>query len=123
MVSKGESIGALKVCSTTVDRFSAEDERRLVLLAGAAATLLGAAPDGDAPQRLSARLRTALADRQAVETATGMLMERHGLDHDTARRRLMAASRTRRQPLAELARHILVRSEDTTGFPASGSPE
>lgn len=107
LVFKGTSIGALKVYSTTVDAFTTRDEHRLVLLAGVAATLLGAAQDAGAPQRLSSALHAALADRQDVETATGILMERHGVDHDTARTRLLAASRERRRPLADLARQVL----------------
>lgn len=113
MVFKGASIGALKVYGAAVDMFSVEDERRLVLLAGAAATLLGVAQGGDAPARLSEALRGALADRQAVETATGILMERHNLDLVAARRRLLAVSRSRRQPTAEVARHLLGRTDDS----------
>lgn len=112
LVFRGKVIGALKVYSTRVDSFTVQDEHRLVLLAGAAATLLGAAQGHDAPQRLSAGLQSALADRQAVETATGMLMERHGLSHDQARLRLLAMSRSRGLPIAELGRAILTRSTE-----------
>lgn len=107
LVYKDRTIGAMKVYATTAGRFDSQDEHRLLLLAGAAATLLGAAQSADVPRRLSAGLQAALSDRQAVETATGMLMERHGLAHDAARTRLMATSRDRRQPLAELARDIV----------------
>lgn len=113
MVFKGASIGALKVYGTAINMFSLEDERRLVLLAGASATLLGVAQGGDAPPRLSGALRRALADRQVVETATGMLMERHNLDLVAARRRLLAVSRRRRQPTADVARHLLDRTDDS----------
>ena len=112
MVFRGKAIGALKVYSTSIDRFTAEDEQRLVLLAGAAATLLGIAQDPEAPRRLSAGLQAALADRKAVETATGMLMERHGLGHDAARSRLMSASRSQRRPVAEIARGLVARAAD-----------
>ena len=112
MMFRGSTIGAMKVYSTKADSFSGHDEQRLLLLAGTAATLLGAAQGSDAPQRLSAGLQAALADRRAVETATGMLMERHELDHATARSRLLATSRSRRLPVAELAREILARSAE-----------
>ncbi len=110
MVFKGNSIGAMKVYSTTADSFDIQDEHRLLLLAGAAATLLGVAQGSDAPQRLSAGLQAMLEDRQAVETATGMLMERHHLDHDTARSRLLETARSRRLPVAQLARTIVTPS-------------
>lgn len=109
MVFKGRAVGAMKVYSTAGHPFTVEDEHRLVLLAAAAATLLATAQGAGAPQRLSGGLQAALADRQAVETATGLVMERHDLTHETARSRLLAASRTRRQPLSELARDLLAR--------------
>lgn len=118
MVFHGECLGALKVYSTAVEQFGTADEHRLVLLGGAAATLLSVAQDRDAPQRLSAGLSTALAGRRAVEAATGMLMERFGLDHGTARRRLMAVSHQRHTPLVELAGQVLERTDDSfTWFP------
>lgn len=119
MVFHGECIGALKVYSTAVEQFGTVDEHRLVLLSGAAATLLGIARDTDAPQRLSAGLSTALAGRRAVEAATGMLMERFGLDHGTARRWLMTVSHRRHTPLVELAGQVLERTDASlTWFPA-----
>lgn len=107
LVYQDRTIGAMKVYATTVGRFDSQDEHRLLLLAGAVATLLGAAQSADAPRRLSAGLQAALSDRQAVETATGVLMERHRIDHDAARSRLLETSRRRRVLVAELARTIL----------------
>jgi transcriptional regulator with GAF, ATPase, and Fis domain len=114
LVFKGDVIGALKVYSTTTAAFSADDEHRLVLLSAAAATLLGMARGPDAPQRLSADLTAALADRQAIDTATGLLMERHGLGQDAARYRLMDASRAGGHTLAHLARQVLSGTSEPT---------
>lgn len=112
MVFEDSSLGALKVYSTQAQAFGVQDEHRLLLLAQAAATLLGAAQGADAPTRLSTGLQAVLADRQAVEAATGMLMERHGLDHAAARSRLLAGSRRLGRPMGELARSILARSTE-----------
>ncbi len=114
MMYRGEAIGALKVYSVNPSAFSPHDERQLVLLADAAATLLGAAHDADAPKQLDAALKSALADRRNVETATGMLMERHGIDHDTAREQLLGMARHTKRPLAELARDVVARSSDAS---------
>ncbi len=48
----------------------------------------------------------------AVETANGMLMERHGSDQDVARGRLMTVARTQRRPVAEIARDLVARAAD-----------
>ncbi len=114
LVFRGDCIGALKVYSTSPAAFSLEDERRLVLLSAAAATLLGIAADAEEPQRLTQVLTDALADRRAVETATGILMERNRIDHDTARYRLLDESRSTTQPLADLARSVIAGPSGTT---------
>ena len=113
MLYKGHCIGALKVYTTTADGFTAADERRLSLLAAAAATLLGAAQTSEAPHRLSQALRTALTDRQTVDVATGIVMERRGVDQHQARVALLEASRDQGLPLLEIARSVLAGSLGT----------
>jgi GAF domain-containing protein len=107
-------LGAMKIYATTANAFSTRAEHQLVLLASAAGTLLGAAQGSDAPQRLSESMRQAIADRTAVETATGMLMERHATDHETARRMLIDDSQAQGRPLAQIARRVVERATDTT---------
>jgi putative methionine-R-sulfoxide reductase with GAF domain len=114
MVFRGGVIGALKVYSTSPSAFTEDDERRLVLLSAAAATLLGVASGPDASRRLSESLAAALSDRKAVETATGILMERHHVDLEPARYMLIELSRTDTEPLADVARKVLARSSETT---------
>lgn len=114
MMYKGEALGTLKVYSVAPDAFTLQDERQLSLLAEAAATLLGAARSADAPMELNGVLKSVLTDRRSVETATGMLMERHGTDHDTARELLLVNSRRLRRPLVELARDVVARSSDVS---------
>ncbi|MBI4899164.1 MAG: GAF and ANTAR domain-containing protein [Actinobacteria bacterium] len=114
LVFRGDVIGALKVYSTSVSAFDEDDERRLVLLSAAAATLLGVASGPEAPRKLSETLAAALSARNAVETATGILMERHQMDLEAARYRLIELSRTSAEPLADVARSVLDRSSDTS---------
>lgn len=113
LMYKDEVIGALKVYSIAADAFTLRDEQQLILLAGAAATLLGAAQRAEAPKRLSETLQATLADRRNVETATGMLMERYDIDHDAARERLLFTSRRLRRPVAQLAQQVVARSADS----------
>ncbi len=114
LVFRGDVIGALKVYSTAASAFSEDDERRLVLLSAAAATLLGVASGPDAPRRLSESLAAALSHRKVVETATGILMERHHVDLEAARYILIELSRTNAQSLADVARKVLDQSSETT---------
>lgn len=107
MLYRGRCIGALKVYTTTADGFTAADERRLGLLAAVAATLLGSAQTSEAPHKLSEALRTALTDRQVVDVATGIVMERQDLGQEEARTRLLEASRAQDRPLIDLARAVL----------------
>ncbi|MFI7581504.1 GAF domain-containing protein [Kocuria kalidii] len=113
MLYRDHCIGALKVYTTTADGFTAADERRLSLLAAAAATLLGAAQTSEAPHQLSQALRTALTDRATVDVATGIVMERRGLDQHHARVALLKTSRAEGRPLLEIARAVLDPSLDT----------
>ncbi|WP_053004795.1 GAF and ANTAR domain-containing protein [Kocuria sp. SM24M-10] len=106
------ALGAMKVYAAAPHAFSAREEQVLGLLAGAAATLLGSALAPDAPNRLSASLRAALADRRAVDLATGMLMERHGTDAQGARATLLHASRALDLPLTRIASRVLERAPD-----------
>ncbi|MEX5258271.1 GAF domain-containing protein [Kocuria arenosa] len=113
MLYRDHCIGALKVYTTTADGFTAADERRLSLLAAAAATLLGAAQTSEAPHQLSQALRTALTDRATVDVATGIVMERRGLDQHHARVTLLEESRDQGRPLLEIARAVVAGSLGT----------
>lgn len=114
VLHRDRCLGAMKIYATAAGAFSTREEHQLVLLASAAGTLLGAAQGRDAPHRLSESMRKALADRTAVETATGMLMERHSADHESARRMLIDASREQGRALAQVARRVVEGTTDTT---------
>lgn len=112
LVVRGEVLGALKVCAPTADAFSDQDEHMLGLLACAAATLLGAGQATDAPQRLSDALQEELRDRQSVDMAVGILMERCDLDQGPARALVQEQALRSGRPVPELARRILERGSD-----------
>lgn len=112
LMRQEHALGAMKVYATVPHAFTAPEERVLGLLAEAAATLLGSALAPEEPHRLSASLQAALADRRAVDLATGMLMERHGSDAQSARVMLLHASRTQDLPMTRLASRVIGRAPE-----------
>lgn len=112
LMHEGRCLGAMKVYATTPAAFGDGEEQLLGLLAAAAATLLGAAQTREAPQRISDGLKAALHDRQTVAVATGVLMERHDLDQDSAQQRLLHDARTQGRPLVQTAGQVLDRRAD-----------
>lgn len=112
LVFQDRCLGAMKVYATVDDAFTDHEEQQLGLLAAAAATLLGAAQTRDAPQRLSAALQAGLEERQAIDRATGMLMEQRATDPDDAHAVLITASLAQGRPMIEVARQILQRRPD-----------
>jgi GAF domain-containing protein len=113
LVHRGQALGALKVYATTPAAFGEAQERLLGLFADAAATLLGAAQTTDAPVRLSAALKAALATRESVGLAAGVLMAREHLDPEAARSLLLERARAQGRRVVEVAAEVLDReSED-----------
>lgn len=109
---RGDGQGALKVYATTPGAFGDAEERLLILLAEAAATLLGAAQPVDAPARLSAALQEALASREVIGLATGVLMAREHLDPERARSRLLEKARTQGRRVTEVAAEVLAEEQN-----------
>lgn len=107
LLHDGRSIGALKVYSPVPAAFSAQDGKRLALLASPTATLLGSAQPDGAPAAANAELQEALATREVVHVARGILMERHGLDAEAATRRMIAEASTGRIELQDVARALV----------------
>jgi len=101
------AIGALKVYSATPGGFDSSADHVIERLARPAALMLANAQARDSAERLSGGLMRALDDRDAVRTATGILMERHGFGPDQALASLIATSRERREPLNRLSRQII----------------
>lgn len=104
--SKG-AIGAMKVYSKAPGGFDPRSVRLLELLARPAALMLAHTQARDTARRLSERLSRTLADRDAIRTASGIVMERSDLSPEQALSALVAASRSRNSPLHQLARDII----------------
>ncbi|MFE7631681.1 GAF and ANTAR domain-containing protein [Kocuria sp. NPDC057446] len=106
LVVEGLEIGALQVYATEPHAFTEHEERLLSLLAGPAAALLG---DGRT-QRPASRpdaLQEAVTDRDRIERAVGVLMERLNLPESAARTSLLDTARDQGETLAQTADHLL----------------
>ncbi|MFI7480817.1 GAF and ANTAR domain-containing protein [Kocuria sp. M1R5S2] len=114
LIYAGEPIGALQVYATRAGAFSADDERMLELLAQAAAILFGAARTPKTSPQPDRALETALTDRREIDMATGVLMGRSGIDEETARTRLMEASRSQDRTLVDIAHQVLDHGRTST---------
>jgi GAF domain-containing protein len=112
LVYRSHALGALKVYATAPAAFGEAEERLLGLFADAAATLLGAAQTTDAPVRLSASLKAALATRETVGLAAGVLMAREHLDPESARSLLLEQAHAQGRRVAEVAAEILDRGPE-----------
>jgi GAF domain-containing protein len=101
------AIGAMKVYSPSPGGFDSRAVRVIELLTRPAALMLANAQARKSAQRLSDGLIRALGDRDAVRTATGILMERSRLSRDQALAALITTSRKRHEPLQKLSREIV----------------
>lgn len=107
LVYRGRELGALKVYATAPGAFGDAEERLLGLFADAVATLLGAAQSTEAPVRLSASLKAALASRETIALVTGVLMARDQLSPEAARALLLERARTEGRRVGEVAAEVL----------------
>jgi GAF domain-containing protein len=102
----GADPGSLNVYAGEPGAFDDRDERWLRLLARAATALATDRPRQDAGE-LGDRFRAALRDRDVISTAKGVLMDRHGVDEETALHLLLETSRASGARLREVASDVV----------------
>ncbi|MCW2695239.1 MAG: transcription antitermination regulator [Modestobacter sp.] len=107
LVVDGESIGAIKVYSDEPANYGRPDVRVMSLFAEQAAILLANSQSLQQARRLSRQLTDALASRDAVVRATGVLLARGAADQDAAFIALTDAARRSGQTVQQLARELL----------------
>ena len=93
-------LGALSLYADQAAAFSDPHERVTVLLATFAALALAEAQRAD-------QMHEALANRDVIGQAKGILMERHGVSADAAFSVLSRVSQAENLKLAEIARHFV----------------
>jgi GAF domain-containing protein len=101
------SIGTLKIYAALPFAFSAAAGQLLEKFAVPAATLLSNVQGTEAPKRLSEPMKDAVAHRDAINRACGMMMERQGLRAEEAMLELLRLARTRRLPLTQVCADMI----------------
>ena len=107
LATEGRRVGALKVYSPNPMAFDDHSVFLIERLATPAAVLLDNARDREASQRLSTRLVEALANRDMVSRAEGVLIERMNITSREASSIMLSTSREEGKPLHEVARDIV----------------
>ncbi|MDP9986698.1 GAF domain-containing protein [Arthrobacter oryzae] len=107
LTTEGRRIGAIKVYSPSPLVFDDHSVFLIERLANPAAVLLGNVRDREATQRLGLQLGEALANRDMISQAQGILIERMHLGSRAALDVMLASSREEGKPLQEVARGIV----------------
>jgi GAF domain-containing protein len=107
LVTRGLALGAVKVYSEAAGAFDERTERLLTGFAEMAAVLLANVVSLDNERRLSAGLQKALQDRDTLQLAKGVVMQRDGVSEQAAFRSLVTDARAGRRSLQELAASIV----------------
>ena len=118
LVIGGEAIGAMKVYCERPMNYGPRDEQVMLLLADQAAILLSNSQSLQEARRLSRQLTEALAARDAIAQAVGVLLGRGAAGPEEAFATLAAAARQTNRPLESVARALF----DTVIASPPGSP-
>jgi GAF domain-containing protein len=102
-----ESIGAMKVYCERPHNYGPHDEHVMRLLAAQAAILLANSQSLREARRLSRQLTQALAGRDAIAQATGVLLARGATSPQDAFASLAAAARRTDRPVHDVARALV----------------
>lgn len=104
----GESaLGAVKLYARQEDSFNHATVRLLELFAAQATIFLVNAQARECARTISEDLRDALAHREIIAVAKGILMARHGLDEDTAMQDLLMESRRSKRSLRDVSAELV----------------
>jgi transcriptional regulator with GAF, ATPase, and Fis domain len=104
---EGDNLGALNLYAETANAFDAHDESIAMAMAAHAAVAMKG-------NRIETNLRTALASRDVIGQAKGILMERYKISSDEAFKLLVLASQHRHTKLRDVADELTATGELTT---------
>ncbi|MDQ1636284.1 MAG: hypothetical protein QOJ32_3093 [Frankiaceae bacterium] len=108
LYTDSDTIGGLNIYARTPDAFSDDSVHTGTLLAAHAAVAVAAASHSE-------HLRTALASRDTIGQAKGILMERYKITADQAFDLLIAASQQTHRKLKDIASDLAATGELTVG--------
>jgi anti-anti-sigma factor len=101
------SVGALNIYSRRPLAFGAKDQAAAALFAKKASVILSDAEAGVSDAQVALRYKEALRTRKTITLATGVLMEREGIDEDAAFADLLRLSLYRGEPLRDQAQSMV----------------
>jgi GAF domain-containing protein len=104
---QGGPIGTLNVYAVQAHVWDPSEMEAIQAYARVAGTMLGAAIQAEVKDVVARQLQVALDHRVLIEQAKGVLIERHGIDAQTAFQRLRRHARSRQEPLTDLARRVI----------------
>ncbi|MGY1616413.1 GAF domain-containing protein [Geodermatophilus sp. SYSU D00691] len=107
MVAGDRALGAVKVYAERAGAFDRQAEQRLTMFAAQAAILVANVQAHERARRLTDALRQVVRERDVVGIAKGVLMDRHGVDEDTAFGMLLARAAQDAEPLRDSARSVV----------------
>ena len=112
LLAAEESIGAMKVYSEQPSAYGPREEHVMRLLAAQAAILLANSQSLREARRLSRQLTEALAGRDVIAQATGVLLARGAANAREAFTSLAGAARRAHRPVEEVARALIAEVTD-----------
>ena len=118
LTAAGESIGAMKVYCERPANYGPHDEHVMRLLAAQAAILLVNSQSLQDARRLSRQLTDALAARDVVAQATGVLLARGAAGRQDAFATLASTARRSGRSVEDVARALLAAVTERNGRPA-----
>jgi len=84
LVAHDTPVGALNIYSRTARAFGPKDQAAAAVFAKKASVILSDAGAGVSDAQVALRYQDALKSRKSITLATGVIMEREGVDEDTA---------------------------------------
>jgi anti-anti-sigma factor len=107
LLARERPVGALNIYSRTAAAFAPSDQERASVFASEASMILTTAGADVTDEQLSRRLNEALRTRQVIAQAEGVIMERRGVDEDSAYTALLHFSVNSRRPLKAQAEDVV----------------
>ena len=107
LVAGDSALGAIKVYARAPSTYDARSEHLMTLFAAQAAILLANVQTHERAEQLSDGLTDALASRDVIGQAKGILMGRDGVDADAAFALLAAESQRENRKLRDVAQDLV----------------
>ncbi|WP_324650685.1 GAF and ANTAR domain-containing protein [Georgenia sp. H159] len=107
LVAGGAGLGAIKVYSTSVAVFTPRDEHVMRMFAAQAATLVRDVRAAERARQVSGELRSTVRQRDVVQLAKGVLMNRERVSEDDALLLLIALARGQRTTMYAAAEGVI----------------